>query len=117
MRRTSFRDDLTRSLPTTPSTEKAFGGGCTMRFGERNIRVRSLIEIGVGLFACLVTPPAFCSAMQNTVDAPQQGKAPTGHGPLTTEQVVEKLVGMNLRRASRTEPQHLLNSARWTRRI
>jgi len=77
-----------------------------MRFGERNIRVRSLIEIGVGLFACLVTPPAFCSAMQNTADAPQQGKASTGHGPLTTEQVVEKLVGMNLRRAQALHSYH-----------
>ena len=77
-----------------------------MRFNGRNIRIRCSFETGLWLFACLLVPPGLCAAAQETACTQQRRSASTQEGLLTTEEVVEKLVGMNFRRAQALHSYH-----------
>lgn len=70
-----------------------------MRLDGTNIRVRSSSQTGLWLSACLLALLGLCAATQQSAGGQQQKGSFAGNSPLTMEQVVDNLVGMNLRRA------------------
>jgi outer membrane lipoprotein-sorting protein len=70
-----------------------------MKLNGRIIRVRSSIETGLLLFTCIFFLPFQCAVAQPASSAQQQISASAETGPLTTENVVDRLIKMNLRRA------------------
>ncbi len=76
---------------------------------EAAIRERSLTEPGIWLSIIVLVVLSLCVAMPQTAAAQQEGSISTKNGPLTTAQVVENLVAMNLRRS------HALHSYRGSR--
>ena len=77
-----------------------------MKLGGINIRVCSSTEAGIWLFTVLLVLLLFCVAIRPTAGAQQQGAISAGNSPLTTAQVVENLVAMNLRRAQALHSYH-----------
>jgi hypothetical protein len=65
---------------------------------RKDIRVRSPIEAGQWLSVCLLIQLGSITTAE-TAGAQKQNASSAGLSPLTTEEVVERLVGMNLRRA------------------
>jgi len=76
-----------------------------MRIDGKNIRIRSPIEIGHRLSAHLVVFLGFCAAALTTCAQPQISPL-AADASLTTEEIVEKLVAMNLRRAEALHSYH-----------
>src|SRR5689334_16860777 len=70
-----------------------------MKPEEAAIRARSLSEAGIWLSIIVLVVLSLSVAMPHTAAAQQEGSVSTKNGPLTTAQVVENLVAMNLRRA------------------
>jgi hypothetical protein len=70
-----------------------------MKLGGINIRACSSTQAGIWLFTVQLILLLFCAAIRPTAGAQQQRGISAGNSPLTTGQVVESLVGMNLRRA------------------
>jgi hypothetical protein len=80
-------------------TEKTLNGGCATKFNVKKIRARSNHEICLRPFACLLVLLFSCAASEQGAGAQLPQKSfPTGK-ILTTEEVVDRIVGMNLRRA------------------
>ncbi len=77
-----------------------------MQLDETNIRVCSSTKASIWLFTVLNALLLSCISMQQTAVAQQQGVISAEKSPLTTVQVVEKLVGMNLRRAQALHSYH-----------
>jgi hypothetical protein len=77
-----------------------------MRLAGKTIRGRSSFESSLWLYACLLFLLIFCATTQQTAGAQQQRKVSAVNSPLTTDQVVEKLVGMNFRRAQALHSYH-----------
>lgn len=77
-----------------------------MRLDGTDIRVRSSFEIVLSLSVCLLVLLGYCAGTRQTASAQQQSGVSAGNSPLTTKQVVEKLVGMNLRRAQALHSYH-----------
>jgi hypothetical protein len=69
-----------------------------MKQDEATIRARFLIA-GIWLSIILLVLLPLCVAIPQTAVAQQQGSISTNNGSLTTAQVVENLVAMNLRRS------------------
>src|SRR5579862_9581320 len=88
-----------------PVIRKGFGGD-SMKLGKTTSRACPSNE----LHTCLSIFPfvllAFCAAIQQTAGAQQQGLVSGGNSWLTTTQVVEKLIEMNLRRAQALRSYH-----------
>lgn len=70
-----------------------------MKQDEAAIRACSLTEAGIWLSMILLVLLPLCVAIPQTAAAQQQGAISTGNSPLTTAQVVENMVAMNLRRS------------------
>ena len=70
-----------------------------MKPEEAAIRARSLSEAGIWLSIIVLVVLSLSVAMPHTAAAQQEGSVSTKNGPLTTAQVVENLVAMNLRRS------------------
>lgn len=76
-----------------------------MKLNGTKIRLRSSFEITSWLFACLLVLPGVCAAPQ-TASAQQQTGTSAGNCSLTTEEIVERLIAMNLRRAQALHSYH-----------
>jgi len=77
-----------------------------MKLDETNIRARSSTEAGIWMSIILLTLLPLGVAIQPTADAQQQIVISRENSPLTTAQVVERLVGMNLRRSQALHSYH-----------
>lgn len=80
-----------------------------MNFDEAAIRARSFAEARSWLSIALLVLLSLCVAIPRIACAQNQRPISTGNGPLTTAQVVDNLVAMNLRRA------HALHSYKGSR--
>src|SRR6185437_8577570 len=76
-----------------------------MRIDVKNIRIRSPFEIGHQASAYLVFILGFFVLALTTRAQPQIGPS-AAHGSLTTEEIVQKLVAMNLRRSEALHSYH-----------
>jgi hypothetical protein len=90
-------------LPVSSGT--VLGGGGAMRIDVKNIRIRSPFEIGHQASAYLVIILGFFVLALTTRAQPQIGPS-AAHGSLTTEEIVQKLVAMNLRRSEALHSYH-----------
>jgi hypothetical protein len=90
-------------LPVSSGT--VLGGGGAMRIDVKNIRIRSPFEIGHQASAYLVIILGFFVLALTTRAQPQIGPS-AAHGSLTTEEIVQKLVAMNLRRSEAFHSYH-----------
>jgi len=70
-----------------------------MKQNDATIRACSLTDAGIWLSIILLVLLPLCVAIPQIAAAQQQGSISTRNGPLTTAQVVENLVAMNLRRS------------------
>ena len=70
-----------------------------MRLNRRMIHVRASSVIPLLLSACLLFLSSICAVTQQIASAQQQSEISAENGPLTTDEVVDRLIGMNLRRA------------------
>jgi hypothetical protein len=77
-----------------------------MKLDRRIIQVRSSVGTRLLQSTCLLVLSGLCAATQQTACSQQQSGVSAGHGPLTTDEVVDKLVGMNLRRAQALHSYH-----------
>ena len=77
-----------------------------MKLNRRIIQFRSSIETGLLLSAYLLVFSGLCAVTQQTAGAQQESGVSAGNGPLTAEEVVDRLVGMNLRRAQALHSYH-----------
>jgi hypothetical protein len=90
-------------LPVSSGT--VLGGGGAMRIDGKNIRIRSPFEIGHQVSAYLVIILGFFALALTTCAQPQIGPS-AAHGSLSTEEIVQKLVAMNLRRSEAFHSYH-----------
>jgi outer membrane lipoprotein-sorting protein len=74
-------------------------GSSAMKLKERIIGIRSSIETGLLLSACILILSYHCAVAQQTPGAQRQSGVSAETGPLTIENVVDRLIEMNLRRA------------------
>jgi hypothetical protein len=77
-----------------------------MKQDEATIRACSLTEVGIWLSIIPLVILPLCVAIPQTAGAQQRGTISTGISPLTTAQVVENLVVMNLRRSQALHSYH-----------
>jgi hypothetical protein len=77
-----------------------------VKLDETNIRSRSSTEAGNRLSIILLALLSFSVGPRQTASAQQQTVISAENSPLTTVQVVEKLVGMNLLRAQALHSYH-----------
>ncbi len=78
-----------------------------MNLDKTNVRVSSPADTRVRLHSSLLIPLLFsCFAIQPIAAAQRQADIPVLNSPLTTQQVVARLVGMNLRRAQALHSYH-----------
>jgi hypothetical protein len=79
--------------------QNGFGGGCAIKLSRTSRRTCPSTERHRRLSVLLLVILTFCVAIRQTAGAQQQGTVSCANDSLTTAQVVEKLVEMNLRRA------------------
>lgn len=77
-----------------------------MRLNGWRIRIRALGGTGLWPSVFLLVLLVSCATIQQNAGAQQQDRSPAGNSPLTTEEVVERLVGMNLRRSEALHAYH-----------
>lgn len=77
-----------------------------MILNRRIIHVRASVEIPLLLSACLLFLSGICAVTQQIAGAQQQREVSVEKGPLTTDEVVDRLMEMNLRRAQALHSYH-----------